>query len=136
VSQLYLGHTFLRLIQDSGSPFLSRLANFYPSTFIAYSFIDVGYIAPPALTLEDVEAINNATQAELGYTVFGYWLFFNGDEATPILNSHVSLSCGASSFQFARTCLHEPLCSLTLHSQSFTLPMTQSGRQILGQSAP
>jgi len=57
---------------------------------MAYSFIDVGYIAPPALTLADVEAINTATQAALGYAVFGYWLFFNGDEAAPILDSHVS----------------------------------------------
>jgi pimeloyl-ACP methyl ester carboxylesterase len=117
---------------DFGSVLLSRLANFYPSTFIAYSFIDVGYIAPPALTLEDIEAINNATQAALGYAVFGYWLFFNKDEAAPILDNHVNLSCIPSSFQFARICLHG---SSTLHSLSFTLPMKQSGKQILGQLA-
>lgn len=71
----------------------------------------------------------------MGYAVFGYWYFFNSDEAAPILDSHVSFD-GIYYFQFVFICLPESLYSSILYSLWFSLLMKQSGRRILGQSAP
>lgn len=79
-------------MSNSGSPLLGRLANYFPSRFLAYAFLDIGYyVAPITLTLPDIEAANKQTLASLGYSVFGYWLFYNEPEAPGIFNSHVRL---------------------------------------------
>jgi hypothetical protein len=77
---------------SSGSPLLSRLLNYHASRFEAATFIDIGYFAPPlALNVTDFEAIDNQTFQALGYSIFGYWLFFDEPGAADIINAHVCL---------------------------------------------
>jgi soluble epoxide hydrolase/lipid-phosphate phosphatase len=70
---------------------LSRLANYHPERFSAYAFIDHGY-GPPgqSLTPEVIERINSSVQAKLGFSIFGYFLFFDEDDAAKLLNEHAS----------------------------------------------
>lgn len=69
---------------------LSRLINYTPDRLQAVIFLDIGYLAPPLpLDLAGVEAFNNATLAELGYPIFGFWYFMNEDDVAPIMDAHV-----------------------------------------------
>jgi soluble epoxide hydrolase/lipid-phosphate phosphatase len=98
----------LHMVSDSsGSPLLSRLLNYYPLRFEAAVFIDIGYSAPPlALNVTDIEAINNKTFQALGYSIFGYWLFFDEPDAADITDAHVRFyvsSCRITlSYKFSR----------------------------------
>jgi soluble epoxide hydrolase / lipid-phosphate phosphatase len=75
-----------------GSFVLSRLANYYPSRFSKYVFLDVGYIAPNhALTVSILKHVNAAIQAALGYSILGYFLFFNDPDAAELMNKKVCL---------------------------------------------
>jgi hypothetical protein len=57
------------------------LANYYPSLFSKLVFVDVGYSAPGlGLTEQIVTNINTAIQSAMGYSVFGYFLFFFREE--------------------------------------------------------
>ena len=70
---------------------MSRLANYYPERFSAYAFIDHGYSAPgPSLTTAAVKHIDSSVQAKLGYSIFGYFLFLNEEDAPKLLNEHAS----------------------------------------------
>jgi soluble epoxide hydrolase/lipid-phosphate phosphatase len=70
---------------------LSRLANYHPERFSAYAFIDHGYSAPGnSLTAAAIQDINSSVQAKLGFSILGYFLFFNDDDAPELLNEHVS----------------------------------------------
>lgn len=70
---------------------LSRVITYLPEVLTAVAFLDIGYAPPPlAVDLAGVEAINNETQATLGYPIFGYWYFMNEDDAAPIQDAHVS----------------------------------------------
>ena len=71
-----------------GSVFLSRVANYFPSRFLGFAFLDVPY-NPPGVQF-DVEAINKSTTESLGYPIYGYWPFFLDADAGEILNTHVS----------------------------------------------
>jgi hypothetical protein len=64
---------------------LSRLANYYPSRFSKYVFLDVGYSAPNhALTVPTLKHVNAAA---LGYSIFGgYFLFFNDPDAADLMD--------------------------------------------------
>ena len=74
-----------------GSFLLSRLANYHPERFSAYAFIDHGYAAlGQSLTPAVIQHIDSAVQAKLGYSIFGYFLFFDEDDAAKLLNEHVS----------------------------------------------
>ena len=74
-----------------GTLLLSRLANYYPERFSAYVFIDHGYSAPGQnLSTAAVEHINSLMQANLGFSILGYFLFFNEDDAPKLLDKHVS----------------------------------------------
>ncbi|KAK9426957.1 Alpha/Beta hydrolase protein [Lipomyces doorenjongii] len=74
---------------DWGSFLLSRLANYYPERFSAYAFIDHGYIAPGrSLTTAVIEKVNSSMQADLGFSIFGYFLFFNEEDAPKLLDEH------------------------------------------------
>lgn len=74
-----------------GSFLLSRLANYHPERFSAYAFIDHGYSAPGnSLTTAAVQHINNSVQANLGFSIFGYFLFFDEEDAPKLLDEHVS----------------------------------------------
>jgi soluble epoxide hydrolase/lipid-phosphate phosphatase len=74
-----------------GSFLLSRLANYHPERFSAYAFIDHGYIAPgQGLTTAAVQHTNSLVQASLGFSIFGYFLFFDEEDAPKLLDEHVS----------------------------------------------
>jgi soluble epoxide hydrolase / lipid-phosphate phosphatase len=74
-----------------GSFLLSRLANYHPERFSAYAFIDHGYSAPGhSLTTAVIQHINSSVQANLGFSIFGYFLFFNEEDAPKLLDEHVS----------------------------------------------
>lgn len=69
---------------------MSRLANYHPERFSAYAFIDYGYIAPGrGLNPAMIQHINSSVQAKLGFSIFGYVLFFNEEDAPKLLNEHV-----------------------------------------------
>ncbi|KAI9792960.1 MAG: hypothetical protein M1816_001282 [Peltula sp. TS41687] len=77
---------------DWGSSMLSRMANYFPSRFRSYAFLDVGYLDPSThLDRPQIELINNQTRASLGYPVFGYWAFFTAPEGAPIIDSHTAV---------------------------------------------
>ena len=76
-----------------GSNFLYRLANYHPQRFTKFAWLDIAY-NPPTNDSFSAEAINEATEKELGYPIFGYWLFFRDDDAGRIIDEHV---CGAPS---------------------------------------
>jgi hypothetical protein len=75
-----------------GSFLLSRLANYHPSHFSSYVFIDHGYIAPGrSPTISSIQQINNSMQSKLGFTIFGYFLFLNEEDAPRLLDENVGL---------------------------------------------
>jgi soluble epoxide hydrolase/lipid-phosphate phosphatase len=74
-----------------GSFLLSRLANYHPERFSAYAFIDHGYAAPGrGLTTAAIEHINSLVQAQLGFSILGYFLFFDDEDASKLLDEHVN----------------------------------------------
>ncbi|OAA63647.1 Epoxide hydrolase-like protein [Niveomyces insectorum RCEF 264] len=74
---------------DWGSFLLSRLANYHPERISAYAFIDHGYAAPgQSLTPEVIQHINSAVQAKLGFSILGYFLFFDEEDAATLLDKH------------------------------------------------
>lgn len=73
-----------------GSFLLSRLANYNPKRFSAYIFIDHGYIVPgQGLKTEVIKNVNDSVQASLGFSIFGYFLFFDEDDASSMMDKHV-----------------------------------------------
>ena len=66
---------------------MSRMPNYYPSRFLSFSFLDVGYAAPGETF--NIDAINEETQKTLGYTTMGYWLFFNSEDAAELMERNV-----------------------------------------------
>jgi hypothetical protein len=48
-------------------------------------------MAPLALTTSDVEQVNNEALAALGYSIFGYWLFLDEDDAASLYDAHVRI---------------------------------------------
>ncbi|KAL8641250.1 MAG: hypothetical protein Q9228_001921 [Teloschistes exilis] len=75
-----------------GSFLLSRLANYHPDRFIAYVFLDIGYWAPYADF--DVDAINAQAERQFGYSIFGYWHFFNAPDSAQIMVDNFERSMG------------------------------------------
>jgi soluble epoxide hydrolase/lipid-phosphate phosphatase len=74
-----------------GSFALSRLANFYPTLMEKLVFVDVGYNAPGwALTEQNIRYVNSMVQQAMGYSVFGYFLFFNEGGAAALMDHQVS----------------------------------------------
>lgn len=74
---------------DWGCFLLSRLANYHPERFSAYTFIDYGYNAPGhSLTTTAMQHINSSVQANLGFSIFGYFLFFHEEDAPKLLDEH------------------------------------------------
>jgi soluble epoxide hydrolase/lipid-phosphate phosphatase len=68
-----------------GSGLLSYMALSHPSSFAAIVFSSVGY-NPPGLF--DVDPINTITQQILGYPTFGYWKFFDEEDAGSLLDAN------------------------------------------------
>ena len=81
-----------------GSTFLSRLANYHPTRFTKFAWLDVAY-KPPTGEPFSAEAVNEATEKALGYPIFGYWLFFRDDDAGRMIDEHVCNAPVLSHFQ-------------------------------------
>ncbi|KLO91859.1 epoxide hydrolase [Fusarium fujikuroi] len=74
---------------DWGCFLLSRLANYHPDRFSGYVYIDHGYMPPGrSLTTAAVQHINTSVEAKLGFSVLGYFLLFNDDDAPGLLDEH------------------------------------------------
>ena len=67
---------------------VSRLANWYPERISAYAFFAVPF-NPPLPKDFDYDALIAGQRQRYGYELFGYWSFFNRDEAAQILEDHV-----------------------------------------------
>ncbi|PQE19007.1 epoxide hydrolase protein [Rutstroemia sp. NJR-2017a WRK4] len=81
---------------DWGSGMLSRFANYYPERLSALVFVSVGYVEPGPLDLVQIkysiklraDAVNAMTEQAFGYPTFGYWKFFNEDDAAEVCEHH------------------------------------------------
>ncbi|KAF4943799.1 hypothetical protein FGADI_13156 [Fusarium gaditjirri] len=74
---------------DWGCFLLSRLANYHPERFSAYAYIDHGYMAPGrSLTTAAVQHINRSVEAKLGFSILGYFLLFDDEDAPRLLDEH------------------------------------------------
>ncbi|KAF5602508.1 epoxide hydrolase [Fusarium pseudocircinatum] len=74
---------------DWGCFLLSRLANYHPERFSAYAFIDHGYMVPGrSLTTAAVQHINKSVEEKLGFSILGYFLLFDEDDAPKLLDEH------------------------------------------------
>ena len=69
---------------------LSRFANYYPERLLSCSFLAAPYRAPGQSM--NVDAVNAITKQKLGYEMFGYWKFFEREDAAQILKDHVHFS--------------------------------------------
>ena len=75
-----------------GSFILSRLANYHPEIFSKLAFLDVGYVSPGhGLTEQMVTFVDKSVKENMGFEVFGYFLFFNEEGAVELLDGNVSL---------------------------------------------
>ncbi|MCJ1245436.1 hypothetical protein MMC30_002640 [Trapelia coarctata] len=69
---------------DWGSGLLSRLANYHTERFLAIITISVSYLEPGIVY--DLDAFNVGTAQAFGYPTFGYWKFFDSDDAAEVLD--------------------------------------------------
>jgi len=72
---------------DWGAAVNSRLATVHEERFGAFAFLAVGYM-PPGVRY-DVHAHNAHTEDNYGYASFGYWLFFDEDDAGKTVVDHI-----------------------------------------------
>ncbi|KAF2264110.1 putative epoxide hydrolase [Lojkania enalia] len=70
---------------DMGSGLLSYTALAHPSLFASIVFSSVGYVPPGSF---DVDQFNIMTEQILGYPTFGYWKFFDEDNAGSTLDTN------------------------------------------------
>ncbi|KAF1832753.1 putative epoxide hydrolase [Decorospora gaudefroyi] len=70
---------------DWGSGLLSKVALAHVSLFAGIVFTSVGYVPPGDF---DVDQVNARTEQALGYPTFGYWKFFNEDEAGSVIDAN------------------------------------------------
>lgn len=76
------------LICIRGSFLLSRIANYYPDRFLAFTWLAIAY-SPPSGPFS-VDKINADSERELGYPFFGYWEFFNDPKTVELVDHNVS----------------------------------------------
>ena len=74
-----------------GVSHISRLANWYPEKVAAYAFLTVPY-QPPSPKAIDMETLSAYTKMKYGHELFGYWLFFDRDDAPKVIDDHVRFS--------------------------------------------
>lgn len=72
---------------DFGSLLLSRIANYYPDRLYTTSFLAVPYSLP--CQKFDLAKMNALTKQVAGFERFGYWHFFEKEEARAIIYEHV-----------------------------------------------
>ena len=73
---------------DWGCFLLGRLANYYPKRLQSASFLVVAY-RPPGEVI-DLDGLNAMSKKAVGYETFGYWRFFEREEAGEIVDKNVS----------------------------------------------
>ena len=71
---------------------LSRMANYYPDRFLKYAFVDIGY-SPPGISLTPdlINNIDTMTKTHNGFECFGYFLFFQDEDAAKLMDKHVRI---------------------------------------------
>jgi len=72
---------------DWGSFLLSRFVNYYPQRLLSCSFLAVAYRAPAQSM--NIDAVNVYTKEKLGYEMYGYWKFFEREDAAQVVKDHV-----------------------------------------------
>jgi soluble epoxide hydrolase/lipid-phosphate phosphatase len=78
--------------ENRGSYLLSRMVNYYPSLFSKLVFLDIGYSHPnSSLDRNTIKFINSMVQQNMGYSVFGYFLFFDEEDAPELMNKNVCM---------------------------------------------
>lgn len=75
---------------DWGTFLLSQLASYFPKRFASYSFLATTY-TPPGQDLH-IDALNLLTKKKLGFEMYGYWKFFEKEDAAQITKEHVGAS--------------------------------------------
>jgi soluble epoxide hydrolase / lipid-phosphate phosphatase len=75
----------------------SRLANYYPKRFLTVTFLDIPY-RPPGQTF-DLNAVNKITRDTMGFERFGYWYFFDKEEAGKLCAENVSMKYNVKIFE-------------------------------------
>ncbi|KIP08441.1 hypothetical protein PHLGIDRAFT_117193 [Phlebiopsis gigantea 11061_1 CR5-6] len=73
---------------DWGSAAVSRLANWYPERVSAYAFFALPYY-PPVPKDYNFEADLASQRQKYGYELYGYWSFFNRDDANHVIQDHI-----------------------------------------------
>ncbi len=80
---------------DWGVFLLSQLAIHHGHRFQKYVFTSTAFMRPlpdgTPLNRHALREINQATDKALGYSIFGYWEFFNEEDAGKVIGEHVSL---------------------------------------------
>lgn len=76
------------LTRIRGSFLLSRIANYYPDRFLAFTWLAIAY-SPPSAQFS-IDDINADSEEKLGYPVFGYWEFFNDPKTAALVDRNVS----------------------------------------------
>ncbi|KAH7328056.1 Alpha/Beta hydrolase protein [Stachybotrys elegans] len=79
--------TVIGVAHDFGAMVLSRVAVYHPDRFDKFVFLSVGYRAPGGFF--DVDALNAAGLAQIGYMPFGYWYFLWRYDAAAVLRDHL-----------------------------------------------
>jgi hypothetical protein len=78
--------------------------NYYSHLFTHLAFLDIGYSSPGHnLTEQNVRFVNSMVKQTKGYEVFGYFLFFQEEDAVALMDANVCV-CHLSLFP-----LHIPL---------------------------
>lgn len=72
-----------------GSTFVSKLHTYYDDRFLAFGFLAVPY--RPADPNDDYDKLMEFAKQTYGYSNFGYWKFFNEDDAAQVMDKHVGL---------------------------------------------
>ncbi|KAL4245655.1 AB hydrolase superfamily protein [Abortiporus biennis] len=71
---------------DLGCLFLSRLASYFPERISAYAFFAGAYI--PVYPDLSAQALNTYLKARHGYDIYGYWFFFNREDAGTLIEKN------------------------------------------------
>jgi soluble epoxide hydrolase/lipid-phosphate phosphatase len=72
---------------DFGSHLLSRLANYAPERFLSLVFLVIPYM--PSGMVMDQDRVNVTTKGLLSFERFGYWRFYERNDAAEIIKEHV-----------------------------------------------
>jgi soluble epoxide hydrolase/lipid-phosphate phosphatase len=79
-------------MRTRGAYLLSRMINYYPTLFSKLVFLDIGYSNPSFnLNRQTINFVNSMVQQNMGYSVFGYFLFFDESDAPELMNKNVRI---------------------------------------------